>query len=243
MFNYELDKVSDVIPIFDSRSYLSAGEVYWYWYFIQGSIMDPYTRRHLRDSWGFCQRHMAGWLLIESAFRHNFFHGPSILLNDLIDRARNCFSRYQVPFIVALRLRNKKICLGCDLGYDSETKGYASMEMLIRSRDISYLAQFADETELYWRKSVCPRCLGSSEVDGMLCRIHLIQELLQNKYSSFNVLAAFINYLSEQLTLYSRSFRWECRGTETIECKASLISAAGWLSGWNELINLIENKR
>lgn len=242
MFENYIDQGHAITPGCDSSAYLSSGEVHWYWYFMQGSIMNPITRHQLRDSWGFCSRHMVGWLLIESAFRHNYFHGPSILMEDLIGRAQNCFFRYQVPFIVALRLRNKKICLGCDLGFNSGTNGYATEEMLTRSRDVSYLTRFAGETELYWSKFVCPRCLGNADA-GMLCRTHLIQELLQNNYSSIDMQEAFIRYLFEQLAIYSRSFRWECRGTETTECKASLISAAGWLGGWAEWINLIEKWR
>ena len=235
--------VRDDVSKDDPHGYLSGGEAHYLWYFMQGSIMDPGVRQNLRDSWGLCQRHITCWLLIESAFRHDYLHGPSILMEDLICRAQNCFSPYKIPMIIALRLRNNKPCLMCSLGYNAASKGYLMTEMLERSRDSSYFVRFIGETELYWRQFICPRCFGDVNKGGMLCRTHLIQELYGNKYSWITEQEPFINYICRQLILYARSFRWECRGTETVEAKASLISAAGWLSGWTELINLFEKWR
>jgi hypothetical protein len=243
VFDNDLEQAHSFIPDHDDNGYLSNGEVHYLWYFMQGSIMDPYVRRQLRNSWGFCQRHMAGWLIIESAFHNNYLHGPSILLDDLIGRAQNCLSRYQVPMVAAVRLRNKKPCLMCSLGYNEKSTGYANADVMRRGLDMSYLRQFAHETGKYWRKFVCPQCVGDPKNEGTLCRTHLIQELSHNKYSSINKQETSINYLYEQLTFFSRSFRWEYRGTATTECKASLISAAGWLSGWTEFINLIDKWR
>jgi hypothetical protein len=51
---------------------------------------------------------------------------------------------------------------------------------------------------------------------------------------------SFVRYLLNHLKAYSRSFRWEWRDTETVEDRASLISAVGWLSGWTELLELLK---
>jgi hypothetical protein len=243
VFDTNLDQFHDSAADHNIRGYLSNGEVHYLWYFMQGSIMDPDVRRQLRNSWGFCQRHMAGWLIIESAFHNNYLHGPSILLDDLIGRAQKHLYRYQVPMVAAVRLRNKKPCLMCSLGYNKKSTGYANANIMRRGLDMSYLRQYAHETGIYWRKFVCPQCVGDPENEGILCRTHLIHELSQNKNSSINSQSASIDYLHEQLTFFSRSFRWEYRGTETSECKASLISVAGWLSGWTEFINLIDKWR
>lgn len=58
---------------------LSPGEVHFLWWFMQGSIMDPEMRRHLRLAWGMCDRHGVGALGAEAAFRHGYLHGPAIL--------------------------------------------------------------------------------------------------------------------------------------------------------------------
>jgi len=37
------------------------------------------------------------------------------------------------------------------------------------------------------------------------------------------------------------SFRWENRGTETVEDMAALISAVGWCSGWKPLFSIMDS--
>ncbi|MGA9047592.1 MAG: hypothetical protein WB588_01210 [Dehalococcoidia bacterium] len=112
-----------------------------------------------------------------------------------------------------------------------------------QGNDASCLKRFARETGMYWRKFACPRCVENVEAEGMLCRRHLIEELFHNRYSDVGSQGASIDYLCKQLTFFSHSFRWESRGSATTECKASLISVAGWLGGWKELINLVEKWR
>jgi len=226
----------------DPSSYLSTAEVYFLWYFMQGSIMSPITRQKLRNSWGFCQRHMLGWLLIESAFFHNYLHGPSILLADLIDRASYCFKFNPIPSILAIRLRTKEECMMCSLGYDINREGFITEEILAQSRDTSYLLKFAMETEKFWLKSLCNKCFPGRSNKNILCRPHLIDELLHGNYSAIDNQKAYIQYLNSQISFYSKSFQWERRHTETLECKASLISAACWLKGWNEFIDFYSHR-
>lgn len=44
----------------------------------------------------------------------------------------------------------------------------------------------------------------------------------------------------EHLTLYTRSFRWEDRDTETDRDRAALLSAVGWCSGWEAGLVLMD---
>jgi hypothetical protein len=221
----------------DSNKYLADGEINYLWYFIQGSIMDPFVRWELRKSWGFCQRHTIAWLIVEAAYHSSYLHGSSILLSDLIERAQKCFPKYKLPITVEMRLKNKKPCHMCGLGYTLDSKGsYAREETLVKGRDMNQILQFANETEMYWSKFICPLCAGMQYKDGILCRNHFLQALRNNNYSSINMEADFLRYLSGQIHYFSRSFRWECRGTETTECKAALITSAGWLNGWTEFI-------
>lgn len=227
----------------DSSRYLSDGEIHYLWHFMQGTIMDPFVRNELWKSWGFCQRHTTAWLIVESAFFNWYLHGPSILLSDLIERAKSCFNRYKIPIIVAINLKNKKPCHMCDLGYTLDSiDTYANEAILSRGRNTKNILDFADENSVYWRKFVCPQCTDNQISDGILCRPHLIQELLNNNYSSFLAAKDFLSYLATQINTYSRSFRWEHHGTETKACKAALVTAAGWLNGWKELLNFINNK-
>jgi len=43
----------------------------------------------------------------------------------------------------------------------------------------------------------------------------------------------------EHLTVYARSFRWECHDTETDRDRAALLSAVGWCSGWEAGLALV----
>lgn len=220
-----------------SCSYLSTSEVYFLWYFMQGSIMSPITRQRLRNSWGFCQRHMLGWLLVESAFFHDYLHGPSILMADLIDRASYYFKFNAIPSMLAIRLRNKEDCMMCSLGYNLSREGFITEEILVQSKDISHLLKFARYTENFWLKSICSKCFPDASNQNVLCRPHLIDALLHGNFRAMDNQIAHIQYLSNQISAYSRSFQWEWRGTETKESKASLISSACWLKGWNEFIH------
>ena len=131
----------------------------------------------------------------------------------------------------------------CDMGYTLNSSGrYAMVEVLTRGRNTQHILDFAGETVVYWRKFVCPQCTGNQDMEGILCRPHLLQELFHNKYSSFLEEKDFLSYLTAQVEFFSRSFRWEYHGTETAECKAALITAAGWLNGWTELVNFIDNR-
>lgn len=73
------------------RWQLSDGELHYVWWFIQGSIMEADVRWRLRRAWGMCQRHAWGALAAEAAFRDNYFHGPAILYEDILERALRAF--------------------------------------------------------------------------------------------------------------------------------------------------------
>lgn len=221
--------------------YMSDGEIHYLWHFMLGSIMDPYIRSEVRKSWGFCQRHTIAWLIIEAAFHSSYMHGPSILLSDLTERALRCF-QYKLPTAVAMRLKNRKPCFICNLGYNLESIGYARQEILDRGRNTRWILEFARETEPFWRKNICPECSGSKPDGGVLCRNHLVQSIKNNGLSSLNRESDFLNLLSNQLNDFVRSFRWEYRDTETTESKASLITAACWLSGWTEFLDFYNSR-
>jgi hypothetical protein len=221
---------------------LSDGEIHYLWHFIQGSIMNPGVRHRLKRGWGFCQRHAWGNLVVESAFRQEFFHGPAILYEDIMGLAQEHL-KTDLWHKTALRLnlKMKGPCLMCDMGYGPQSVGHPMEEVLKQGRNVSNFQNFAYGTQRYWGKYVCRICLGD-QTDGHLCRPHLLSKLSQGQIKDIEIEAEryFVHYLSEQLRIYARSFRWERRGTETVENKASLIGAVGWCSGWNELFKIIQ---
>jgi len=220
---------------------LSKGEIHCLWSFmLWASIMNPETRRHLRQSWGLCERHGWGWLTMECSLRQDYLHGPAILYEDIMERARVAFVGRLHFKALQRRLRNRDQCLMCDMGYGPQSIGYPDKETLKAGRDFSNLRSFALKTRRYWEKYVCKLCMGE-QGEGLLCRPHLLSELSYERLSQkdIDIQKHFVDYMSEQVRIYARSFRWEWRGTKTVENEASLIMAIGWCYGWTELLRII----
>jgi hypothetical protein len=222
---------------------LSGGEIHYLWWFIQGSIMNPDTRYKLRNAWGFCERHAWGAILAEASFRHGYMHGPAILYEDILEPALKAVSpRGPMKDLRLLKnLRNKGPCLMCEMDLGPETKGYANRDIIERGRDPEQLKIFARSTEPYWRKAVCGRCLGNDSWPR--CRRHLLEDASKGKVGRPRPHQDLLKYIFGQITLYSRSFRWEFQGSETEENKAALISAVGWCSGWLPLLLIVGMKK
>lgn len=218
---------------------LSSGEIHFLWWFIQGSIMFPSTRERLRKAWGFCGRHAWGALLVEASFRHGYMHGPAILYEDIMEKAvmafegRSLLKRWQIR----LSLRAKGPCLMCEMNYGPESKGTARPEIIQKGRDATELKKFCQRTQKYWQKMVCGKCTGLNS--WARCREHLLLEAEHLSPAEFKKHKNLIRIIYEHICLYSRSFRWEFRGTESTEDEAALISAVGWCSGWQPLLSVL----
>jgi hypothetical protein len=170
-------------------------------------------------------------------------HGPAILYEDLIEPAVRAL-QLQGP-LKSLRLmknlRDKGPCLMCEMDLGPETKGSATPDLVERGRDMGELQVFAHRTESYWRKTVCGRCLGNGSWPR--CRRHLLEDASQGRFKNLLSHQDLLKYIFRQITLYSRSFRWEFHGTEPEEGKAALISAVGCCSGWRPLLSILEMKK
>jgi hypothetical protein len=211
---------------------LSDGEVHFLWSFIQGSIMIPETRRALRRAWGMCQRHSYGFLAVDAAFRHGWLHAPTILYADLMERARAALDIGGLfwPARLAARLRARGSCLMCDLGYGPHSVGTLRPELLAQGQNPTEIARFVYVTAPFWRWAVCGRCEGSGTPNR--CRPHLCEELAAGAAVDLDAQRTLVGEIHQHIQRYHRAFRWEDRGTDTVEDRAALISAVGWCSGW-----------
>ena len=232
--SHDLDAIrrTDVWP-------LSEGEIHYLWGFIQGSIMESDIRQRLRRAWGFCARHAWGALAVEAAFRHDYLHGPAVLYEDLIQRACRGFARVASGSSrrLARALRASARCSMCEDGYERQTRGAARDELIDQGRDAGPFLAFVSATRPYWRPIVCGRCLGTGS--AVRCRTHLVEELSGDREVAGPVHRELVEYLHHHLIAYTRSFRWECRDTETDEDRAALVSAVGWCSGWTAWLPLL----
>jgi hypothetical protein len=218
---------------------LSNGEIYFLWWFIQGSIMNPETRWKLRHAWGLCERHAWGALSVEASFRHNYLHGPAILYEDLISQAIRAFPKYGPcrTTRLAWNLRSKEPCLMCDCGLDDKSPGTATEDIVKRGKDTANLIEFALATERYWHDDVCGRC--ARQGSKRRCRPHLLEDISQGLAVNTDEQQAFLKRIQEHLSAYSQSFVCGYHGTDTKEDRAALLSAVGWCSGWTELLKIL----
>jgi hypothetical protein len=211
---------------------LSEGELHYVWWFIQGSIMEADVRWRLRRAWGMCQRHAWGVLAAEAAFRHNYFHGPAILYQDLLERALRAFE-LMGPWPasrLARRFRPTGRCMMCEMGFDRRSRGTFSQERVDEGRDLTMIREFAAATRKCWAGTVCGKCSG--EGTRSRCRPHLLEDVRSGAAGDLALHRGELDDILDRLTVYARSFRWECRNTETDRDRAALLSAVGWCSGW-----------
>lgn len=201
--------------------------------------MSPMTRERLWNGWGMCERHSWAFIAVESAFRGDYLMGPAILYEDLMHRALVKFvpRGFLKPRKVQKGLSNRGPCLLCEMKYGRNSKGAGGPELLNKGRDLTEFKTLAQKTSHYWEKTVCGLCAENSSIQR--CRHHLIESLSQGHINDLYPHVKLVDYIARHIKIYMLSFRWENRGTETIEDTAALISAVGWCSGWKPLFSIM----
>lgn len=214
---------------------LSTGEVNFLWWFIQGSLMNAPVREDLRRGWGPCERHALALLVVENALRPHYLHGPVILFHDLMKRAVAAYA-YAWP-LHDLRTRHAltptRPCHFCAMGIDASTTGDLPHERYLCASDETNLRAFMAKTYEGWRSWVCPTCTGAP--GSVLCRRHILEVHEAWAQGAFEDERARIGGLAEHLGRYERAFAVDYQGTDTIDDRAALIAAAGWVAGWGQL--------
>jgi hypothetical protein len=219
---------------------LSAAEIHFLYWFIQGSIMNLETRWRLRRAWGFCERHMCGFMAVEAAFRHSFFHGPALLYEDLMERTMRAFSPFGPCQLLRLRwrLRARGPCLMCEAGLGPASPTfYAPEAVVVQGRRLEPLQAFAASLRHLWEQYICGLCSGRGSPER--CRRHL---LVDWGPVDLALQRALVRDIAEHVTAYARSFRFECRGTETDADRAGFIGALGWCSGWRTWLTIVDRQ-
>lgn len=221
----------------------SSGEIHYIWWYMQGSIMNPDVRNALRRAWGLCERHAWLALSIEASLRHCFFMGPVIVYEDLMERAHRIVTE-KGPWgglrrVMAFRARG--MCLMCEMGLGPHSRGFASPEVIAKAIEVKELKKFAQQTRPYWEETVCGVCAGNR--NRARCRPHLVEELMKGRKVNLLEQRELVTSITKRISVYSRAFVWEHRGTDTIADRAALISAVGWTSGWHPLLHLLDGFR
>lgn len=219
------------------RALLSTGEASFLWSFAQASIMLPEVRESLRRSWGLCARHASGWLIVESAFRHRYLHGPAVLYDDLMEIAGGAFAHHgpMAAERCAWRLATRGPCHLCSMGIGAQSAGFIEHEHWETARDATGWIEFLIETRPLWLPHVCGRCDGSGR--PARCRQHLVEDIAGGADDVATAMME-VRWIAGHVHRYDRSFRWECQGTDTLEDHAALVASIGWCGGWSSLLAL-----
>jgi hypothetical protein len=239
-------------PISDPRKVIDAeesrhlaitdGEIHFLWWFIQGSIMTPETRKALLRGYGFCERHAWVHLSVEMSFRKRHFLGPVILYHALIEKSvRAVQARQRIRFPSTPRqLQAAGPCFLCALNINHSAAGAAPPSRLDRGRDSSALRAFATSLTALWRPTVCTICEGEAceAVVSSRCRPHLLADLQLHKPVDLAWQQATLEELTLRLARYQASF---VAGADepSDQDRAALIAATGWCSGWHPLLTLL----
>lgn len=218
---------------------LSPGEIHVLWWFIQGGIMNPFTRNRLPKGWGMCERHAWGWRIVEAAFRSGYMHGPAVFYEEVMGPALEAFeTRGLAPYgRLKRRLREKGPCLMCEEGYSPDSTGVVKPQIVAQGRDLGQFRRFAQSTFPYWRTTVCGTCAGDDS--PARCRSHLLEDEVEGLLGDLSFARALVSNIVHHLARYARSFQFEFRGTQTLEDQAALISAVVWCSRWELFLSAI----
>jgi hypothetical protein len=217
---------------------LSDGEVNFLWWFMQGTIMDTEVRQALRQGWGLCERHTLGWLCVEAAFRAGYLHGPAILYAELMARACDAVAARRRPSSrrIGARLRASAPCHICALGYGPQSKGYGREDRLRIGRDPSNLRSLLHECAGAWQPYVCGQCAGDRR--HARCREHLIDALPAIDAADLAEQARLVESIAQGAARYESSYRWELRGSDTVDDRGAFVAAVGWCCGWGGLLRI-----
>jgi hypothetical protein len=216
---------------------LSDGEVHAFFWFMQGSIMVPETRKRLWGAWGFCERHAWGHLAVEAAFRPRFLMGPATLYVDLMERALRCCPPRATPRHLGRCLANRVPCMMCEMNVRAAGSGAAPPARIERGRGVENLRALLVETRPHWQHAMCGPSSGSPTT--LRCRLHLLHDLRFMSATEIGAQLRLLIDIQRHLEVYDRSFVWEHRNSADPEDRAALFAAVGWLSSWRPALALL----
>lgn len=215
---------------------LTTVEMKQLWWFLDGAIMNPYTRHRLWAAWGFCPRHTWAHLSSECELRL-LPRGTLILYEDLLGRAVDSLGSRRRW---AAQLRATDSCLTCDYlaaGDPQRVERGWLVEAARVNRAYRSSALLAGCRE-YWEPHTCPECLGG---DGVPCRPHLLARAQSGapleSHERARTRAALADFRS-QVDTVSRAISWPRTPVEAHQW-AKLVEALGWFAGWRGAADLL----
>jgi hypothetical protein len=205
---------------------LTRAEVKQLWWFLDGAIMAPDVRAHVRRSWGFCARHSWGFAAAELQLRGGRPFATSILYEDLTRRAAKLLARHGrlVRARTLRRLEPQEPCFTCEyvaLGGEDDPTFQHQQE---RANRLDRVKVRLEETRGEWERHSCPLCLGGG---GLVCRQHLLGGTEPSADLDAQLVA-----LADRLQALVGSLTTRATPVGPLE-EASGVEALGWFAGWD----------
>ena len=206
---------------------LTAAEARELWSFLDGSIMDPGVRAHLRRAWGLCAQHNWSYAILEIEQRGGSAFSTGILFEDLTARAARAITRAPIfPWSVVIgRLKAKAHCFTCAYAANAERTWDEDRERAARTNRRHRVRPLVAASRSRWRQRSCPLCLGGQ---GPVCRPHL---LIGDEPVDREMLGSQVKDIGARLERYVRSLTAGGRPATPDE-EASWIEALSWFGGW-----------
>jgi hypothetical protein len=198
-------------------------EVKQLWWFLDGAIMAPDVRRHVRRSWGFCPRHTWLFAVAEIQLRGGMPFATSILWADLTRRAAEALQHHRPWRVLLPRLNPADSCFTCEhvaiAGDDP-----VFLEYHERTCRLDRARERFEDVRGRWQTRSCPHCLGG---EGIVCRQHLLLGAEPPDGLSGELAA-----LSDRLDAFGASMTLRGRPVDGLG-QASWVEALGWFAGWD----------
>lgn len=218
----------------DGALELTEAEVAQLWWFSDGAIMNPQTRRQLWRNWGLCDRHTWAYFVIECELRWQPL-GTAVLYQDLLDRAIAAWPARWAPAAVRRRTFGRRFgagsvsCPTCE--YAAHTRrapGFAAQHRRANRSERS--RAFVTDCRSTWQRWMCPWCVPTGS--GVPCRVHLAAGHPPPDHTDHGALLA----LQDPLRRCVRSMTHG--GQPRPETNAALVGVLGWFAGWQGALTL-----
>ncbi len=208
----------------------TAAELKQLWWFLDGAIMNPDTRHHVRRSWGLCARHAWGYTVAEIEMRGGKPFSTALLYEDLASRAASCArQRLRGWSRVRSQLESEGTRYACEYvarlpGGELELERKQWEEAAARVNRRKRTRPLVHGLREQWNARSCPFYL---EGNGLVCRPHLVSGAQPP-----DDLSPELVKLARRLRAFADSLTTRATAVGRLE-QASWIEALGWFAGWD----------
>jgi hypothetical protein len=209
---------------------LSAAELKQLWWFLDGAIMNPETRQHLRRGWGLCPRHAWGYTVAEVELRGGKPFSTALLYEDLASRAASLAGhRLRARGRLRSHLAARESCYACEYvaglpGGELELERRQWEQTVTSVNRRKRIRPLVHGLREEWQCRSCPLCLDGA---GLVCRLHLVDGA-----QAPDDLSVELAQLARRLRAFADSLTTRRTAVGLLE-QASWIEALGWFAGWD----------